>query len=158
MVKSDRVGIINCRKERVIVLSKKIINSILVMILACMVLSTSAFAVAPSKRETIYLSSGQKWNGRAAITRTGDYSTVYARCYAVYPTDGGEDKFTRIQVKISTIPGVDISDIYTLRESEAENKSIKIREGYLSETSVRFSFRGNDPDYAAMADVYQDGR
>lgn len=139
-------------------MAKKVINGVLIVFLMCMVFGTNAFALSASKRETIYLQANQKWNGRAGITRTGAYSEVYARCYSVYPTNGGTDKFTRIQVKISTIPGEDISDIYTLNETSTGNTSIKIKEGYLTTSTVRFSFRGNDPDYAAYADVYQNGR
>ncbi|MBQ3584388.1 MAG: hypothetical protein IJA27_06715 [Lachnospiraceae bacterium] len=139
-------------------MKKKIMKILSVGLMMGMIVGTNAFAAVPTRRETIFLDFNQQWNGRAAISRTGDYSTVYARCYSVYPADGGTDNYTKIQAKISTIAGVDISDVVTLNETATSNTSISIKEGYLSTTSIRFSFRGNNPDYSAYADVYQEGR
>lgn len=50
-------------------------------------------------------------------------------------------------MKISTIPGEDISNIYILDERNTGNTSIKIREGHLTASTVRFSFKRSVMDY-----------
>ncbi|WP_067842986.1 hypothetical protein [Amphibacillus sediminis] len=133
---------------------KNTFSKVLSVIFVCsLLLGTNVFAA----RTTLTLPKNQTWVSRSA-TRSGDYSNVHARLYAVYPTNGGEDNFTRIQVKLTSSGGKNMSDIYTLNETNKGNTSIKIYNGSLNTKSVKFQFRGNNPNYGAKADVYYSAR
>ncbi|MGG0717220.1 hypothetical protein ABE096_06420 [Robertmurraya massiliosenegalensis] len=71
-----------------------------VLFICLLIFSTHAFAA----RTTITLPSGQTWVSKYD-TRSGNYSTVNSRLYAVYPTNGGTDNFTRINVKVTSFSG-----------------------------------------------------
>ena len=118
-------------------------------------MSTSALAV----RELLIIPAGQVWINRDT-TRSGNYSTVTSRVYAVYPPGGGTDNFSRIQVRVTNRSGVVISEgsYYTLNENNADFTSLSLKEGYLATTNITFQFRGNDPNYSAYADTYYYGR
>lgn len=127
-------------------------------LVGCLVIGTTVNVMAESRRETITVSANQVWNVRSAITRTRNYSSVYARCYSVYPTNGGEDNYTRVQVVVKNSDGKNISDIVTLYETASTSEEFRIKEGYLSTKKIKFAFRGNNPKYGARADVSYNGR
>jgi len=134
-------------------MKKKIAAVISTVLMIVLIAGTNVFAV----RETIPLGANQVWNTRSAVARSTYYSYVAARCYAVYPPNGGNDNFTRVQVRAKNASGIVITSIVTLYETADTTTSIDIFEGYLNATSVTFQFRGNDPDYAATADVFYYG-
>lgn len=137
-------------------MKKKIVSVVSMVLLLCMVFSTNIY-VASSRRETITLLKNQIWNERSPVTRSMASSKVYARCYAVYPTDGGGDTFTKIRVRLRDGDGYILSDIKTLYDTATENTTIIIKDGYLDRQKIYFVFSGNNPDYGAYADVYYDG-
>ncbi|SEN56741.1 hypothetical protein SAMN04488134_101374 [Amphibacillus marinus] len=133
---------------------KKTMFKILSVLFFCsLVFGSNVFAA----RETLNLPSRQSWVDKAA-TRSGTYNDVRARLYSVYPPNGGTDNFTRIQVVVATPGNLHITDTVTLNETATSNTSIKLRNGTLNNRSIKFRFRGNNPDYAAKADVEWQGR
>lgn len=139
---------------------KKTIKSMVVRVFAVMfILCTymTSTVWGSFKRETISLDMNQVWNYRETVTRTLKYSYGVARCYSVYPPNGGADGYTRIQAAIM-LNGKRISDVCILYETAADTTPIKIYEGYLNNTEIQFAFRGNDPALAARADVYYAGK
>ncbi len=118
-----------------------------------LIFTSHAFAA----RETISLPENQVWISKSD-TRSGSSSKVYSRLYAVYPTKGGSDNFTRVQVKVTSSTGVSMSNIITLYETSTSNTSISLKDGTLGNKKVKFQFRGNNPDHAAKADVSYDAR
>lgn len=118
-----------------------------------LVILTMSISNVFATRSTIMLKTKQVWNVQASLTRTARYSYLTARCFAVYPTGGGKDNFTRVQVKATNTGNTNITNVITLYETSSGSTNIPIIEGYLNETSVKFSFRGNNPNYAAYADV-----
>lgn len=125
------------------------------LFICLLVFNTSAFAA--STRTTITVSENQTWVSKSD-TRTGNYSDVYSRLYSVYPVSGGEDNFTRIQVKVTSSSGTSMSDIITLYETANANTRITLKNGTMGNKSVKFQFRGNNPKYAAKADLSYDAR
>ena len=132
---------------------KKFSKMLSICFIFTLIFTSHAFAA----RETITVPVNQGWVVKSD-TRSGNYATVYSRLYAVYPTKGGTDNFTRVQVKVTSSGGTAMSGIVTLFETATSNTSISLKNGTLSNKSVKFQFRGNDPDYAAKADVSYDAR
>lgn len=137
-------------------MKKKIVSVVSVVLLLCMVFSTNVY-VASSRRETITLLKNQLWNERSPVTRSLKNNFAYARCYAVYPTDGGTDNFEKIRVRVRDGNGVILSDVKTLSEKAGSSEKITLKNNYLDQTQIYFVFAGNNPDYGAYADVYYDG-
>ena len=138
-------------------MKKKIVSVVSMVLLLCMVFSTNLYA-SEFARETITLGKNQTWNIRQVVPRTMKYSVAYTRCYAVYPLDGGSDTFTKIKAQLRTSDkSTVISNTITLYETFTDITPITIKEGYLNSSSIRFAFSGNNPDYAANADVYYYG-
>ncbi|MCZ0704194.1 hypothetical protein J2T56_002490 [Natronobacillus azotifigens] len=133
---------------------KKTTIKIFSVVLFCGLLFSSHVFAA---RTTLTLPENQTWVSRDA-TRSGDHSNVHSRLYAVYPTNGGNDNFTRIQVKVTSSSGTSMSSIYTLNETSSVNSSIKLSNGTLNNKKIKFQFRGNHPDHGAKADVYYNAR
>ena len=111
---------------------------------------------AGTGRTTLTLPANQTWQS-ISTSRTGSFSDLHARCYSVYPTSGGTDNYTKIQCR-ATNGSVAIVDTVTLKETASTATSLPIYNGYLGTTTVKFQFRGNNPDLAAYADVYYSGR
>ena len=135
-------------------MKKKLKAIFSVTLLLGMIFATDVFA--ESVREVVRVNINQMWTARPEISRSTNYSYVTARAYAVYPTDGSEDDFENVQVVVRD-GNVIISNVYVLNE-EVGNENIDIHEGHLAVSEVTFAFRGNDPDYAAYADVYYDAK
>lgn len=130
------------------------VKSIVMMTLAvCLLLSMHVFAT----RETLSLPKNQVWVSCGTV-RSGNYSYVSARCYAVYPIDGGSDTFTRIQVQVTNSAGtvISLSSAYTLYETASSSSQLSLKEGYLATKSIQVRFRGNS-SAPAYADVYYYG-
>jgi hypothetical protein len=137
---------------------KKRISIISIAIFLVLMMGTQVFAT--SKRETLTLGKNQVWNTTSAISRSGYYNDITARLYAVYPTNGGGDNFTKIQFKAENSSGVNIlsASYYVLYESATSESSYLIKNGYLNTQNVKFSFRGNNASYAATCDVSYNSR
>ncbi|WP_273327459.1 hypothetical protein [Vallitalea guaymasensis] len=127
-------------------MKKRTIKLFSIVTIFALLLSTNILAA----RDTIYLQSSQKWKSTSAVSRTGQYTYGYAKCYSVYPSSG-KDTFKKIQTHIKS-GSTEISDTYTLNEGSSKT-SVVIKEGYLDKKSIVFEFRGNHPDYSAYADV-----
>lgn len=138
---------------------KKIIKMVIVnaSVLA-IVLSNSIMCFAAVAEKDIFINPDQLWSADYDNTdsRSGAYSTVYARNHAVRPTSG-LDFFGTIQCQVTNGYDTVISALYTLSESASDNTSIQLREGYLDCTFVGFEFRGNS-SAEAYATVSYDGR
>jgi hypothetical protein len=135
---------------------EKIIVTSLIVFMLFPSLIAPVFAAVSSKRERILVETNQVWNSRSAIRRDTSISTVQARTYAVYPTNGGEDGFRYLQARVAISTGNPdaVSNTYVLDERDTKNTSIKILEGFLGLSTVRFSFRGNSAKHPAYADVF----
>lgn len=123
-----------------------------------LIFSSHVFAA----RTNITLPKNQQWVHKFD-TRTGSYSNVLARLYAVYPADGGKDNFRRIHVQVISggeVIGnsVPMSNIHILNERSTSNTIIPLHEGTLHHRNVYFQFRGNSPEHAARAEVFYDAR
>lgn len=91
-------------------------------------------------------------------SRSRSYSYVSVRCYAVYPPNGGTDTYTRIQATvINPATSFPITPTAVLYESATGNTYLNIAQGYLGLSQITVAFKGNDPKFAAVADVYYDG-
>ena len=124
---------------------------IVAMAMFCM-MSMSAFAAFDKH---ITLPKDQAWTSSYSITRSGDYSHVWACCDSVYPT-AGTDNFTKIQARLVNYSGTLIMDkeYEVLKEGETYKK-LTIKEGYLSENPVYIQFRGNSSSAAeAIVNYY----
>ena len=140
------------------VIMKKKLTTILSTAFMITLIAGSTTLAGTSNRETVTLSKNQVWkNASVIVSRSKNNSTLEAQCYSVYPTNGGTDKFTRVQTRAYTTTGLAMTDTYTLNETNSAVTILNIKEGYLSHSPVQFKFRGNDPDYAAKADVYYYG-
>ena len=127
---------------------KKLVTIITVWAMA-FVMAIPSFA---AYKQTISLPKNQQWATAGDINRSGNYSTVKARCHSVYP-DSGADFFGKIQCRVTNKNGTEISDkVYTLDEGASDYTKITIKEGYLATSPVTFQFRGNK-DAAANAVV-----
>ncbi|MCM1091392.1 MAG: hypothetical protein NC092_08200 [Butyrivibrio sp.] len=128
-------------------MKRGITTLIVTMAMFCM-MSMSALAAGAGLKEQIHLSANQVWTGSYSISRTGDYSYVYARCNSVYPPSG-TDNFTKIQARLVNSSGTLImtATYVVLNESEGYKK-LYIADGYLNENPVYIQFRGNTKDAA----------
>lgn len=129
---------------------KKIVAVILI---ATFVLSSSILSLAVSA--DVYIPANQAWTSDSDNTdsRSGNYSTVYARCHTVYP-DSGTDSFSKIQVQVTNGYGVNVSNVYILSETASSSTEIPIKEGYLGIRFVGFKFRGNSSSDANSSVSY----
>ncbi len=128
---------------------KRIMSNIALVLIMAVLFSVNVSATT----KTIDLPKNQKWVSCSA-TRTGNYTYCYARCLSVYSTTAS-DNFTRIQARVVNSSGTRISasSTYTLSETASSSTTIHLNEGYLSNKSIKFQFRGNEPEYAARAKV-----
>ncbi|MFQ8599359.1 MAG: hypothetical protein ACLSAP_01340 [Oscillospiraceae bacterium] len=133
-------------------MKKKVATCIAVVLALSAIFCVNVFAV----RKTITLGANQVWTSTENVSRSGKYSYGSARCYSVYPVNGGLDFFDKIQVQICTTVGVPISQIVVLSEKITVEGKIPLMEGYLNQKAIIFKFRGNG-SAAAKADVYYSG-
>lgn len=122
------------------------------VLIAVLLFGTNVLA-ASSNRETLHLSSNQAWNYGVTVQRSLEYSYGDARCFAVYPSNGGLDRFLKVRVKIVVGAYVTVSDVYTISENASAPTQIKMKEGYLDIENIKFAFSGNTSS-AVYADVY----
>lgn len=105
----------------------KIFSKILsIAFVFALLFSSHAFAA----RTTITLPEDQVWVSKST-ERTGNYKSVLARLYSVYPTTGGKDNFTRIQVRVTSSSGTVMSSTITLYETATSSTTIQLRDGTL---------------------------
>lgn len=138
---------------------KKITKMLVINVLSlALMLSSSIVCFAAVGEKNIYIDPNQIWSADYDNTdsRSGNYSTVYARNHAVRPVSG-IDTFSTIQCQVTNGYDYKISDIISLKESNSDYTSISLKEGYLSCTFVGFEFRGNS-NAEAYAIVSYDGR
>lgn len=128
------------------------------MLLVFLFFMSEIISLAASGEVSIYISPNRVWTSQSDNTdsRSGAYSTVYARNHAVRPTSG-TDNFAKLQTRVTNGYGTVISATYTLDEGATSSTSIAIKEGYLDSKLVGFQFRGNS-DKEAYAIVSYDGR
>lgn len=105
-------------------------------------------------KQSISLPENQVWKTAGSVSRSGNYSTVGARCHSVYP-ESGTDNYTTIQCRALNSSGVAITSVTKLHETAADYTLISIKEGYLSATSVTFQFRGNTSNAASAIVSYR---
>lgn len=129
----------------------------IVYILAVMfLLSCSMTSLAKSADVAILANMAWTSDSDHTDSRSGQYSTVYARCYTVWP-DSGTDTFEKIRCRVTNGYGSVISNEVILNETASSNSTITIKEGYLAIKFVGFQFRGNTKA-SANASVYYNGR
>ncbi len=134
----------------------KIRKRVLALVLAALFLSGST-ASASSFDTTVYVGTNQNWSYSQWVTRTKKWSNCLARCYAVYPPNGGVDNFRYVQTAIFNSVGTQISNTHVLDEQATSSTPVFIYNGYLNLDTVYFKYRGNNPDYDAYCHVYGDG-
>ena len=127
---------------------KKIIASSIATI---SILGVSCFNIYATSR-TITVSTGQAWTYMSSETRTQAYGFLSMKLNAVYPQNGGTDNFRYLQGSANS-NAQQLCNVVTLDEQYGGGYYPDIYEGMLNTTSVQFKSRGNDPDYAAKADV-----
>ncbi len=132
---------------------KHFIKRFPMVIVLVMLICNSAFAV------TVYglhLPANQVWVGGGSVSRSGNYSYVYARCMSVYPDNNDNDTYKKIQGRI-TYNGAVISEksYYVIKEGNGDYE-LKVKDGYLGLSKVAIEFRGNS-NKSAYADVFYDG-
>lgn len=133
---------------------KQVTRVFLVVFAMLLVTASPAFAY----RKTLSLAKNQVWTS-VSDTRTGKYSYVETRCYAVYPTSGGTDTYSKVRVRVTSSGGTLLcaKNYYTLSETATSNKKIQLKDGYLNNTSIKFQFCGNTTN-AVKADVWYDAK
>ncbi len=133
-------------------LNKKIIS---IVVLALVLITSVPVFAALESDVTISLGSDYSWNKRQALTRSGSYNDVTARCHSVYPSSGN-DNFEKIRVCIENTAGTRIMDssYVTLNETSSSSTSIPIKQGYLDTDSVVFKFCGNTEKAASAVVSY----
>jgi hypothetical protein len=89
-------------------------------------------------------------------SRTGNYSSVYARCLSLFPTSGNET-YKKIKCRVTNSYDLIISNTYTLNKTSNSWTTIPLYEGYLSANTVGFEFCGNSVN-DANATVCYSGR
>lgn len=135
----------------------RLTKNIAVPVMAVMIMLFCSFA-SHAKIVGVYILPNKTWTSDSDNTdsRSGDHSTVYARCHSVYP-ESGTDNFTTIWCRVTNGYGRVISDQKSLNESASASSEIKIKEGELSTRFVGFQFRGNT-NASANSTVSYDGR
>lgn len=133
---------------------KKALVTLFVLFLLVGTVNTDVFAA----RTTIFLLDEQIPHC-IHTSRSKRYSYASVRCYAVYPPNGGiEDTYTRIRSNvINPATSFAISSTAVLYETATTNTNISIYQGYLDLSNITITFRGNDAQLAAIADVYYNG-
>lgn len=80
-------------------------------LMACITIVTAICIVSiPTFAATdayVYLGANQAWSDRYLTqdTRSGNYSSVYAKCHSVYP-ESGIDTFSKIQARVTDMYGI----------------------------------------------------
>lgn len=138
--------------------TKKSVKLFVNVLIGVFLLVSSFSSFAASGEVQIYIYPNQVWTGDFENTdsRTGNYSTVYARNHAVRPISG-TDNYKKIQARATTGYGLEITDTYILDEGDSSYTELKIYEGWLATRFVGFQFRGNTSN-EAYAIVSYDGR
>lgn len=134
---------------------QRIIISVLGVIL---MLSMGSNAMAMTYAKSITILPNQIWSADYDNTdaRTGNYSTVQARCHSVWPTSGSA-VYHKIRCQVTNGYDKVISTVYKLDKDDAYWTSITLKEGYLSASLVGFEFSGNSNN-DAYAIVSYDGK
>ena len=119
--------------------------------------SMPVFAVANDVK--VKLPANQLWSVGYSDDHNPKYSTIAAKCNAVYP-DSGEDTFTQIQFSADYLDGsswvtVTTTPYETLTEGKGY-ETMHLRDGYLDIQDVWFKFRGK-ASHSANAVVSYDG-
>ncbi len=126
---------------------KKVKACIAAILVMSLIIGTNVFA----STTTVYCAKKQTWTKAGSMPRTGDFSFVFIWADSVYP-NSGKDTYKKIQAVLENSKGTHISSIITLTEGDYSSE-LYIKDGYLSNKTVYAYFRGNNPDYAAYADV-----
>lgn len=136
--------------------ASKFMTAVVVVIMLALS-SMPAFAAANNVNVT--LPANQHWSVGYSDSHDPRYSTIGAKCVAVFP-ESGEDTYKMIQYSADCLDGsswvtVTTSAYETLTEGMGY-KSMTIRDGYLDVENVWFKFRGNS-SLSAYAVVSYDG-
>lgn len=135
--------------------SKKLITCTLsVIFVSMLVLSTNIFAA--SQRKTISIHANYSPTVVSA-SKSGDYPYSLARCYSVYPQNGGTDTYTRIRVSVKGMDQSELTSVYVLNETNTQSTTLYYKATYTGYPIINFYFTGNSAD-AAYADVMYDGK
>ncbi len=132
---------------------KKSIKKALVTMMALASLGCMGCINASATNATVTLNLNQEWTNTSSCSRSGRYSYLAMRNLAVYPRYGGTDNFRYIQGDAVDTNNYKICETLTLDEQSREASYPTIYEGSYNVSSVKFRFRGNNPNYEAKADV-----
>ncbi len=131
-------------------------KSLAIATLIVMVFTMNVFAF-DTGTGTVKVPTGSKYVvAKTKIKRSLDYNYVMVKANSVYPTEeGAKDTYTRCKTRIyySDTP---ISDEELLTEGVL--KKVTLYNGYLSKTTFRIKFAGNDPDLSAYVAYYYNGK
>ncbi len=141
-------------------MKKKLVNTIAAIILTalvCIQAKDVIFASSSAVKGQIIVPKGCIMRlAESNVSRTLDYSYVYVKIDAVYPTGTyTEDTYKKCRVKLHNSNNLSqrISDVYTLIEGTGYHK-VYINQGYLSITSFNMYFSGNNENYTAVVDYH----
>lgn len=137
-------------------LKEKLGKIVVASLVAGTIISSASHAFAAQKDITIpKLGKGYTM---ISDTRSGNHSSVIAKCVAVYPTGTyDEDNFKKIQVCIFNSSGTPISNQKVLTEGTG-NQTVPLYENCMKYKNIQFGFCGNSANSEAKARVGYDAQ
>lgn len=137
-------------------MKKNLTKAIAAFTMALSLFSVTNVSASDYVRQVVYVGTNQTWSGSYNINRSGKWSNCLARCYSVYPANGGTDNFRYVQTAIFD-GSTQISNTEVLDEQATISTQVFIYNGYINLSTVSFKYRGNNPNYDANCDVSRDG-
>lgn len=137
-------------------MKKNLTKAIVAFTMALSLLSITSVSASDYVRQIVYVGTSQTWSDSYNINRSGKWSNCLARCYSVYPANGGNDNFRYVQTAIFS-GSTQISNTEVLDEQATLSTQVFIYNGYMNLSTVSFKYRGNNPNYDANCDVSRDG-
>lgn len=113
---------------------------------------------AKNYEKVIDLPTNQKEVQMDPCERSGKYNYCTAKCYNVYDKNDVTKNFRYIRVKVygknnnGNLANITKDTEVTLEKGKSPTQ-IVIKEGWLNSKNIVFAFYGNNPAYAARADV-----
>lgn len=138
---------------------KNLKNKIAVLLVAGIVLSTSASSTLAKTRDTYKIPELNNGYKKVGDRRSGSYSNVNVNCHAVYPTvKGMEDKFTKMRVRIRNRDYLQTMSVEKVLIENQGSVTIELGNSMLKYKDIYFCLYGNSENYNAYADVTTNAR
>lgn len=138
---------------------KNLKNKIAVLLVAGIVLSTSASSTLASTRDTYKIPKLNDGYKKVGDRRSGSYSNVRVKCHAVYPTvTGMSDNFTKMRVRIRNRDYLQSMSAEKVLVENTDSVTIELSNSMLKYKDIYFCLYGNSENYNAYADVTTNAR